>query len=135
MRKYQINCPYCGAPAVCRPASTVYGTVLRQKGSYLYLCSRYPACDAYVTAHKKDRRPMGTLADGNLRHKRILAHQALEQLRQARRMDKWAVYVWLQGKLKMEPEQVHIGMFSEEMCDQVISLCRESIKPNQMQAA
>jgi len=78
---------------------------------------------------------MGTLADGNLRHKRILAHQALEQLRQARRMDKWAVYVWLQGKLKMEPEQVHIGMFSEEMCDQVISLCRESIKPNQMQAA
>lgn len=135
MKKYRMNCPYCGAPVVCRPASTVYRNALRQKGSYLYLCSRYPACDAYVSAHKKDRRPMGTLADGNLRHKRILAHRALEKLRQERHMEKWAVYVWLQGKLKMEPEQVHIGMFSEQMCDQVISLCRESIKANWIRAA
>ena len=135
MKKYQLNCPYCGAPAVCRPASAVYGNTLRQKGSYLYLCSRYPACDAYVSAHKKDRRPMGTLADGNLRHKRILAHRALENLRRERRMEKWAVYVWLQGKLKLEPEQAHIGMFPEQMCDQVISLCRESIKANRIRAA
>lgn len=135
MKKYQINCPYCGAPAVCRPASTVYGNTLRQKGSYLYLCSRWPACDSYVTAHKRDRRPMGTLANGELRHKRILAHRALEKLRRERRMDRWAVYVWLQGKLKLEPEQAHIGMFSEQMCGQVISLCRESLKSDRMRAA
>ena len=135
MKKYQLNCPYCGAPAVCRPASTVYKNALRNKGSYLYLCSRWPACDAYVTAHKKDRRPMGTLADKNLRHKRILAHRALENLRRECHMDKWAAYVWLQGKLKMGPEQVHIGMFSEQMCDLVISLCRELVKQSRIRAA
>mgnify|MGYP002508141294 CR=1 FL=1 len=33
----------------------------------------WPSCDAYVSAHRKDRRPMGTLANSELRHKRILA--------------------------------------------------------------
>ena len=67
---------------------------------------------------------MGTLADGNLRHKRILAHQALEKLQKERHMDKWASYVWLQAKLGLDAHQTHIGMFSEQLCDQVISLCR-----------
>nr|WP_300815795.1 hypothetical protein [uncultured Acetatifactor sp.] len=38
-RTYSIHCPYCGAPAVCRPASTVYGTDTIDPKSYLYLCS------------------------------------------------------------------------------------------------
>lgn len=127
MKKYQINCPYCGSPAVCRPASIVYGNAVRGKGSYLYLCSRWPACDSYVSAHKKDHRPMGTLANGNLRHKRILAHRALDDLRKSCHMDKWAAYLWLQGKLNLSESQMHIGMFSEDMCDQVIAVCRKNI--------
>lgn len=135
MNKYQINCPYCGAPAVCRPASTVHGSATRQKGSYLYLCSRWPACDSYVAAHRKDLRPMGSLADKKLRRKRILAHQALEELRRRRHMETWAVYLWLQGKLKLDPDKAHIGMFSEAMCDRVIEICRESLQSDQILAA
>ena len=135
MNKYQLNCPYCGAPAICRPASTVHGASTWQKGSYLYLCSRWPACDSYVAAHKKDLRPMGSLANKNLRRKRIRAHQALDELRQSRHMEKWAAYLWLQGKLKLEPDNVHIGMFSEDMCDRVIALCRESLQSGQILAA
>ena len=123
-RIYQIYCPYCGAPAVCRPASTVYGADTIDRKSHLYLCSNWPSCDAYVSAHKTDRRPMGTLANGNLRHKRILAHQALEKLQKELHMDKWASYVWLQTKLGLDSHHTHIGMFSEQLCDQVISLCR-----------
>ena len=77
---YQLTCPYCGSPAVCRPASTVYKNTLQTKGSYLYLCSHWPACDSYVSTHNRDRRPMGTLANGELRHKRILAHRAFTRL-------------------------------------------------------
>lgn len=135
MKKYQITCPYCGAPAVCRPASTVYGNSVRQKGSYLYLCSHWPACDSYVAAHKKDLRPMGNLTNKKLRHKRIQAHEALEDLRRQRHMEKWAVYVWLQGKLGLAPEEVHIGMFSDEMCDRVIALCHQSLQQDQHRAA
>ena len=94
-RTYSIHCPYCGAPVVCRPASTVYGTDTIDPKSYLYLCSNWPSCDAYVSAHKKDRRPMGTLANSELRHKRILAHRALQRLQKERHMDKWAAYLWL----------------------------------------
>ncbi len=123
-KTYNIYCPYCGSPAVCRPASTVYGTDTIDSKSYLYLCSNWPSCDAYVSAHRKDRRPMGTLANSELRHKRILAHRALQRLQKERHMDKWAAYLWLQTNLKLDESHAHIGMFSEHMCDQLISLCR-----------
>lgn len=128
MKKYNLKCPYCGSPAICRPASMVYGADTIDRKSYLYVCSRWPACDAYVNAHKKDRRPMGTLADSRLRRKRILAHEALKRLQNERHMEKWAAYVWLQAKLGLDESQAHIGMFSEQMCEQVISLCRSPAK-------
>lgn len=71
---------------------------------------------------------MGTLADRELRHKRILAHNALAELQKARHMEKWAAYLWLQGKLGLTEEQTHIGLFSGQMCDRVISLCRQALE-------
>ena len=132
---YSIHCPYCGAPAVCRPASTVYGTDTIDPKSYLYLCSNWPFCDAYVSAHRKDRRPMGTLANSELRHKRILAHRALKKLQTERHMDRWAAYMWLQANLRLDRSHAHIGMFSEQMCDHVISLCRTPAGPTRNPAA
>lgn len=134
-KKHSMKCPYCGAPAICRPASIVYGSETIDRKSYLYLCSRWPACDAYVSAHKKDHRPMGTMANGDLRHKRILAHRALQKLQKERHMDKWAVYVWLQAKFNLDKRQAHIAMFSEQMCDQVISLCRSPAESGRNLAA
>lgn len=87
MKQKQIKCPYCHANASLRPASVVYGLNRRSQGKFLYLCDRWPACDAYVSAHDRTHRPMGTLANGDLRHKRILAHRALEQLQQSRHME------------------------------------------------
>ena len=112
MKQKPIKCPYCHANASLRPASVVYGLNRRSQGKFLYLCDRWPACDAYVSAHDRTHRPMGTLANGDLRHKRILAHRALEQLRQSRHMEKWEVYIWLQAKLGLDERQAHIGQFS-----------------------
>lgn len=126
MKKQQIYCPYCNAPAFLRPAYTVHSVKTINSKSYVYLCSRWPKCDSYVSAHQKSRQPMGTLADKTLRRKRILAHRALEQYRVQNHMEKWAVYLWLQGKLGLTETQTHIGMFSEQMCEQVIRLCKQS---------
>lgn len=125
----QIKCPYCGAKAVLRPASYVYGASLTEKGRHLYLCSNWPACDAYVSAHKSTLLPMGTLANGTLRHKRILAHRALDELQRHRHMDKWAAYLWLQMQLGLSSEEAHIGLFSTGQCEQVIKLCRRALNP------
>lgn len=127
MKQRKLKCPYCGAYAVCRPAKIVYGSSNLKNDSYLYVCSRWPECNAYVGTHRKNRQPLGTLANGDLRHKRILAHQALSDLQKIRHMSKGDAYIWLQAKLGLTKEQTHIGMFSEYMCDQVIALCRQAL--------
>lgn len=129
MKRVTIKCPYCGAQAMLRPASVVYGNAAKSKESHLYICSRWPKCDAYVGAHKKDLSPMGTLANGDLRHKRILAHRALDTLWKSGHMEKWQAYVWLQAKLGLNSQQTHIAKFSEFMCDQVIAICAEAAGP------
>lgn len=129
MKQVKIKCPYCHANATLRPASTVYGQNKRSQGKYLYVCDRWPACDAYVSAHAHSHLPMGTLANGNLRHKRILAHRALQQLCENRHMGKREVYIWLQAKLGLSEHQAHIGQFSDWMCDEVIRLCYQASFP------
>ena len=64
-----LYCPYCKRPGVLRPAAYVYGDNNLDPEKYLYVCSGYPSCDSYIGAHKKSMRPMGTMADSNLRNK------------------------------------------------------------------
>lgn len=135
MKKQKICCPYCNAPALLRPAHMIHGAKTNKRKSYLYICSRWPECDSYVSAHQKSLQPMGTLANKTLRRKRILAHKALEQYRIEKHMEKWAVYLWLQGKLGLTEAQAHIGMFSEQMCEQVITLCSQSLSSGKYRAA
>ena len=117
MKRPKIHCPYCGAKATLRPVSAVYGDRAKTDG-YVYVCDRYPACDSYVAAHRKSLLPMGTLANGDLRHKRILAHKAFNWLWESGLMTKWQAYLWMQARLGLSPDQAHIAKFGEYMCDQ-----------------
>lgn len=128
MKRIQIHCPYCGSPALLRPASFVHGKTEKSQGKHLYVCRNWPKCDAYVAAHEFDLTPMGTLANGNLRHKRILAHKALEKYQKITKMDRWATYLWLEGRLGLDKQSTHIGLFSDETCDEVIALCKTATK-------
>jgi len=134
MKKKPIHCPYCGAKASLRPATVVYGSNTKEMDSYLYVCDRYPQCDSYVRAHKRTKLPMGTLADGDLRNKRIQAHKAFDWLWKSGLMTKWQAYKWMQGKLALNDEQAHIAMFSEYMCDCLIAECQKAYE-NQRRAA
>lgn len=125
MKNYRVQCPYCGSNAVLKPANKIFGVRTYEPNRFLYVCSNWPSCDAYVTAHTQDYSPMGTLANGQLRHKRILAHKALLTYRKVTHTEKWASYIWLAGKLGMDHQRTHIGMFSDEECDRVIALCRK----------
>lgn len=125
MRKVQVRCPYCGAKATLRPASAVYGDGAKTD-AYLYVCDRYPKCDAYVTAHQKSKLPMGTLANGDLRNKRIQAHKAFDWLWKSGLMTKRQAYKWMQAKLALSEDQAHIAKYSEYMCDVLIALCEQT---------
>ena len=123
MKRVNIKCPYCGSRALLRPGSVVYGERAIDPTAPYYVCARYPTCDSYVAAHHRTRLPMGTLADGALRHKRIQAHAAFNRLWEDGLMSKRQAYLWLQAKLGLPKEETHIGKFSAFRCEQVIQYC------------
>lgn len=123
MKQVNIKCPYCGSRAFLRPASVIHDSKYRQPGDEVYVCARYPACDSYVSAHRHNHLPMGTLADRSLRHKRMKAHAVFRQLWEKGFMTKPAAYRWLQVQMDLPPEETHIARFSDWRCDQVIGLC------------
>ena len=59
MKRINIKCPCCGSQEFLRPVSVVHKHIA--PGEEVYVCARYPACDAYVSAHRDSRLPMGTL--------------------------------------------------------------------------
>lgn len=124
MKRVNIKCPYCGSQALLRPASVVYGTNAIDHATPYYVCARYPACDSYVAAHRDTRLPMGTLANRDLRCRRIEAHKAFNRLWETGLMSKKQAYRWLQAKLGLPEQESHIGKFSSFRCEQVIQLCR-----------
>ena len=99
MKQTRIHCPYCGSLATLRPASVIHGLSDISAGTYLYVCRRWPACDAYVTADRRTKQPLGTLANGDLRHKRILAHHALHSVQAQLGMNRDQSYRWLQTQM------------------------------------
>ena len=60
-----MRCPYCGASVVYRSADGIYQN--NDKGAMLYVCSHYPACDAYVRVHAGTKLPVGSMANRELR--------------------------------------------------------------------
>lgn len=118
----RLRCPYCGKPALLRPASYVYNDVL-EPDRYLYVCTGYPECDAYIGVHRGSLRPMGMLADADLRHKRIEAHRALNALWEEGYLTKRGAYIWLQNRLGLSEKETHIGMFSYYRCEETIREC------------
>lgn len=126
MPKVNIHCPYCGSKALLRPSSVVYGDAALHPRNPMYVCARYPACNAYVAAHRKTRLPMGTLADSELRHRRLEAHHAITSLQKEWGISKQQIYSLLRAELKLPGELTHIAMCSEYRCDQIIDYCNRS---------
>ena len=118
-----MRCPYCGAPVVFRSADGIYRE--NSHGTMLYVCSRYPICDAYVRAHVGTRIPLGTLADPELRKLRREAHRFFDQLHTSGLMTKADAYRWLASMIGTPMEKAHIGYLGEFYCRQVISESRK----------
>ena len=68
---------------------------------------------------------MGSLADGELRHKRIQAHRAFDRLWRSGLMTKKEAYQWMQTEFGLHEEQAHIAQFGAYMCDRLICACEK----------
>lgn len=117
-----LRCPYCGSTVTLRSADGIYHD--NRKGVMLYVCSNYPACDAYVRVHSGTNIPVGSLANHELRTLRRTAHQYFDQLHQSGYMSKQDAYQWLADLLCAPLSQAHIGYLGEYYCKQVIEESR-----------
>ena len=123
-KKNQImKCPYCGKNVVFRSADGV--SKENKFNTMLYVCSDYPKCDAYVRVKPGTKRPMGTLADSNLRALRTEAHFYFDQLHESGAMTKQQAYQWLAYKVSAPLSQAHIGYMREYYCQRVIEECKK----------
>lgn len=112
-------CPYCNKPAKYGPNEEFYG---RRYGKS-YMCYYCKPCNAYVGVHENDKnRPLGTMANQELRNWRRKAHQAIDPFWRSKKMKRVWVYTRLKRYFKKD---VHIGESDIEMCRKIVEIAPE----------
>ena len=125
-RRRRMHCPYCGSPVIYRTADGIYKE--NTKRAMLFVCSRYPACNAYVRANKVTKKPIGTLADPSLRRLRNQAHRFFNRLYESGLMSKGEAYNWLSVLTGMPESMAHIGFMGEYNCRLIIDESKRLLK-------
>ena len=112
------KCPYCGSSVELKDSSIVY------KRSYglIYICSRYPECDAYVGCHGDTDVPLGTMANLELRELRKRAHNLFDKKWKSGRLTRKAAYRRLQVMMGLGKKDAHIAKFNIDQCRKVIEI-------------
>ncbi len=108
-------CPYCKQEAKWCENKEKYG---RNFGKS-YMCYFCKDCDAYVGTHQNTRRPLGTMANAELRWWRIKAHEIIDRRWKSGEMKRKTMYKMLD---EMMGKTMHIGQSTIEECKKIIEL-------------
>jgi hypothetical protein len=109
-----VLCDYCGQRAVLIDSKEIYG---RSYGR-AWMCK---PCQAYVGCHPGTTRPLGRLADKELREAKKAAHAAFDPLWKRGSMTRTQAYAWLSAALGIPAADCHIGMFDLSTCGRVVA--------------
>ena len=116
----RVLCPYCGKRAKRVTGAELYPKHPACANRGFWVC--YP-CDARVGTHL-DGRPLGTLADGELRGLRKRVHDKLDPIWLAHR-DKGRArkkaYQRLADALGITVDRCHVGEFDVATCHQALA--------------
>lgn len=118
-----MKCPYCGSDTKFIDSKEIYG----KSYGMVWACINYPKCDAYVGVHKGTDKPLGRLANAELRKYKNKAHAIFDPIWQDRKMSRKEAYAWLASQLGLPVNETHIGMFDVDMCIKVIEVCRRNL--------
>lgn len=108
-------CPYCNNEARWCDNAERYG---RRYGKS-YMCYWCQNCDAYVGCHNNTKKPLGTLANKELRQWRMKAHSAIDPLWKSKKMKRKTVYKRLRN---IFGEEMHIGEASIQTCKDIVDI-------------
>ena len=117
-----VYCPYCH-----RKAELVSGEIIYPTSGYLHnkMFWQCAPCESYVGCHRNSKvhKPLGRLANKDLRRLRVDAHNVFDKMWKTRGMTRDTGYAWLAAMLNVRPNRCHIAMFGQEMCRKVIMTC------------
>lgn len=120
-----ILCDYCQQPAQLVGGATIYPYRRDLHSLRFWHCS---PCGAWVGCHPGTTKPLGRLADAELRIAKMEAHAAFDPRWRAkdkknRPVARTQAYNWLAKQLGIERGQCHIGLFDIETCRRVVEIC------------
>ena len=112
-------CPYCGAKPELVDSAEVYNG---KSFGPIYICR---PCNAYVGVYENSNKPLGRLADAELREMKKQAHDIFDQIwRLGYKRGRYHAYRWLSQQLQRPSEYTHIGMMDVDECQKVIDLSK-----------
>ena len=121
-----VLCPYCRNDAELVDSLDNRGNVKGKK----WVCE---PCGASVGVHKNSKTfvPLGTLANAELRHWRVLAHRSFDPIwMHCERINKCSRlkarsdgYRWLSESLSIPIDRCHIGKLTLDECMLVVEFC------------
>lgn len=115
-------CPYCANVSELVSGNVVYP---HRKDLHAKPFWRCEPCGAYVGCHPNTERPLGRLADAQLRKAKMRAHAAFDPIWKLRKMNRSSAYHWLSKQLGIPQSETHIGMMDAPTCERVVSICSQ----------
>jgi hypothetical protein len=110
-------CPYCGKNAVLIKGAILYPHLPKLADINLYRCD---PCDAHVGCHGDTTKPLGRLANAELRKYKMMAHKAFDPIWREHGFTRKEAYKTLAERLHIKAEDCHIGMFDIDTCKRAI---------------
>lgn len=112
-----MNCPYCTNEAKLVKGNVIYPHRTDLHNLNFWLCK---PCDAYVGCHKETDKPLGRLANLELRKAKIQAHKTFDSLWKEGHLKREEAYKLISLRLGIKESECHIGMFDISTCKDVI---------------
>jgi hypothetical protein len=112
-----VACSHCLTGTVLVTGEKIYPHREDLYHKKFWLCEK---CGAYVGCHGDSEVPLGTPANANLRYWRRKAHENFDPIWRSKKMTRTGAYSWLASRLGISADRCHIGMFTEEQCQEVI---------------
>lgn len=125
-------CPYCDGITEYVDSKAVY----KKSHGMIYLCR---SCKAWVGVHEGTNRPLGRLANAELRKAKIRAHAYFDILWKkkmhrgfSKKDARFAGYRWLAKCMNLKMKDTHIGMFDIRQCEAVVRHCRPYVNEEEV---
>lgn len=114
-----VMCGYCTIPAHQVGGLAIYPHRQDLGDKDFWLCR---ICGAYVGCHPGTAKPLGRLANAELRQWKQRAHRAFDPLWKSGKMSRRRAYDELRKLMGISEDECHIGEFDVENCKRVVRL-------------